>query len=536
MPVYNVVDYGAKSNSPTPAVRRSPGSDATGIQTALYAAAEAGGGIVYVPVGTYIIDQTLNIPSKVTLQGEGAQSILKAKVGLDAPVLLDLDATNVDITIRDLKIDGNKANQTVGAGAPGIKMGNVDNLLISNVWVHATMGHAIWALTTIDIEAGVRMENCIVTESGGAGSEGVEGSSFIVGGNAGFNTNATLINCQAYDSAKAAYRISGGRVHLVNCIGVRSGNAAVQTDSSLRDLTITGCEFSDSTDDQPENDGIRLVGVQRFSITGNTIRGNGGSGIIAINSTKHGVIANNVISNNGINADALDLGLSKSGIAIKNDAGSGNPCEDILISGNRCYDDQGTPTQEYGIDIRGNTDFVTIMGNDLRGNEIAPIYNDSSAGTMIRVDRTNLGHPLNVVDVATANVTGTTAETSLKTITVPARTMGRRGGFRVRAGGTITGTVGTKTVRFVFGAYSKNISSQAAGGTANWVCEADVYNLSTGSQRTLFKGFESTPGFETIEAGATGQDSTTALDLKITGQLGDGADTISMTFFSVEPL
>jgi len=49
------------------------------------------------------------------------------------------------------------------------------------------------------------------------------------------------------------------------------------------------------------------------------------------------------------------------------------PAEDCVIVGNRCYDDQPTKTQRYGIWEGGASDYNLLHGNDLRGNATAGI-------------------------------------------------------------------------------------------------------------------------------------------------------------------
>lgn len=66
--VYNVKDYGAVGNGTT--------DDTTAFQNALTAAGNAGGGTVWAPAATYKIATHLNVPTYVTLAGEG-----KAPVG-----------------------------------------------------------------------------------------------------------------------------------------------------------------------------------------------------------------------------------------------------------------------------------------------------------------------------------------------------------------------------------------------------------------------------------------------------------------------
>jgi len=66
---YNVIDYGATGNGST--------DDTTAIQSVLDAAFTAGGGTVYLPVGTYKISKPLIVRSNTILEGAGADSQVK---------------------------------------------------------------------------------------------------------------------------------------------------------------------------------------------------------------------------------------------------------------------------------------------------------------------------------------------------------------------------------------------------------------------------------------------------------------------------
>ncbi|MBI3881453.1 MAG: right-handed parallel beta-helix repeat-containing protein [Verrucomicrobia bacterium] len=104
---FNIVKFGAMPDDAT--------DDTPAIRAALKACADAGGGTVLVPAGTFIVARkgiespVLNLPSNTTLRGGGAASILKfaAKVN-DSNFWRMLGASNDchDIIIRDLHLDG----------------------------------------------------------------------------------------------------------------------------------------------------------------------------------------------------------------------------------------------------------------------------------------------------------------------------------------------------------------------------------------------------------------------------------------------
>src|SRR5437016_9454706 len=66
LPQFNVKSYGAKGDGAT--------DDSTAIQDAINAANTAGGGVVFSPAGTYQINTSLNLKTKVIMMGSGYAS------------------------------------------------------------------------------------------------------------------------------------------------------------------------------------------------------------------------------------------------------------------------------------------------------------------------------------------------------------------------------------------------------------------------------------------------------------------------------
>jgi hypothetical protein len=138
--VENVIDYGVDNSG-----GGDPTTNTEGIQRALDEAESNGGGIVYFPVGKYLINETLKLPSKVKILGEGGTTFgfLQHEIGtsnfLNFPstiIIMD-DDSNVSMFepkglppiqygannnvlyqagIENLILFGNKENQTRGDG------------------------------------------------------------------------------------------------------------------------------------------------------------------------------------------------------------------------------------------------------------------------------------------------------------------------------------------------------------------------------------------------------------------------------------
>jgi hypothetical protein len=151
---YNVKSFGAKGDGST--------IDRLAIQNAIDQAAAAGGGVIYFPAGTYLVDVvgssdggiiSLSLKAKVTLKGASQQaSILKLKDGSYGPgayyrlIASDHNGRSSHMAIRDLTIDGNSSHQS----ASGKQASNIlleadgsEDIVIDNVRSINSVGQGI---------------------------------------------------------------------------------------------------------------------------------------------------------------------------------------------------------------------------------------------------------------------------------------------------------------------------------------------------------------------------------------------------------
>lgn len=222
-------DYGAKGDGVT--------DDATALQNALNAAALAGGGIVFLPRGTYIVGTTITVPANVRLEGAGwMTTILKAK---NSSNIVVLEGANYATTgtkngaIEHLAIDGNKANNS---STVGLKFQS-QNFYFNKVIALNCNGHGFdIKLSTETEQQTVGLDNCLES----CRAIGCEDRGFNIEAHDtlmidcqaiqckeyGFYwaTNGYMINCHSwcYDSTLASATKTGYRlatsVHCVDCI------------------------------------------------------------------------------------------------------------------------------------------------------------------------------------------------------------------------------------------------------------------------------------------------------------------------------
>ena len=106
--MYNVKAFGATGDGIT--------NDVGAIQAAIDAANGSGGGIVFIPGGTYIIASTLVLKSNVALVGVGPASSIKAGFSRGTQSLLNNDWVNgsENCSLRNIQFDRTGANAQHG--------------------------------------------------------------------------------------------------------------------------------------------------------------------------------------------------------------------------------------------------------------------------------------------------------------------------------------------------------------------------------------------------------------------------------------
>jgi hypothetical protein len=139
-----------------------------------------------------------------------------------------------------------------------------------------------------------------------------------------------------------------------------------------------------------------VLGGSDVLISGNTVSGAGSAGIVILVlkalTVRRVRVENNVVKNCSVAAPGLHPGID----TYIEDGGIGT-LSDVVIKGNRSYDDQPSPTQAWGIGIGAygqSTGYanITVQGNDLRRNKAAGLLNHATSPTGF-VIRDNRGSP-----------------------------------------------------------------------------------------------------------------------------------------------
>lgn len=411
--------------------------DTAAIQATIDAAAADGGGVVFLPQGTYLVTSSLVLASDITMAGVGPDaSIIKQADGTNMGTrILDLNGVN-DVTVRDLQIDGNRFNNTGHAHAINIRGNSFRNTVVhvsifrstgdgvsisgtpatycqveechiedgawgaiimvgrddAGTWcdyirvrgntIKGTANHAILASGGSSLV----IEGNIITDAGVNWLEGFSHAIAIDGGSDTHPSSYITVSNNVITNAYMAGIEIADQVHhvavtgnivngTVNSYGIFFGGGLFPCYAgTIAGNVVTGCD-QEGIRSGGSGPSTRTTGV---TIAGNTVSGCGSHGIF-VDDLSHFSIVGNVCFNNDM-AETDHEGIRLGGVS------------DGLVMGNRCYDNQDTQTQNWGLHIQGTADDVVISGNDFQDNVFGAISDTSLAALSGKsVLRDNMG-------------------------------------------------------------------------------------------------------------------------------------------------
>ena len=320
--------------------------------------------VLDLPEGVYTIASTWTISrAGVTIRGAGAGKTVLIRDPKFNGVMLKMDGANS--TVNNLTLDGNGTAMVISLNRPGAV---ADTINVKN------FDHIGIAVPASDC----RVSNCLISGFGQASIQSIgiwhdagrtpTASKIVIDRNTIKNNGMCGIYCTGGEMTIANNQLSGN--HIITSPGggqIDVGNAF----STNTVATITGNTI--------ENGGsIKAGGIElgggNFTVANNVIRDHGCSGIGIGHNVIRATIKGNTISNCGHNIADNNKPQARAGIYIAYGAAN------VEISDNRCFDDQPTKTQTWGIILSAPparpdprfspraTERVIIKGNDLRGN------------------------------------------------------------------------------------------------------------------------------------------------------------------------
>ncbi|WP_342654390.1 putative Ig domain-containing protein [Pseudomonas sp. F3-2] len=372
--IFNVKDFGAVGDGVT--------DDTAAIQSAIDAAAAAGGGQVYVPTGTYIVsggeepsDGCLMLKSNVYMNGDGmGQSNIKVADGSDTKITGIIRSAygeeTHDFGLSNLTLDGNRDHTTgkidgwFNGYIPG-QEGYDSNVTLDGVEIKDCSGYGF--------DPHEQTVNMVIKNSVSHGN-GLDG--FV----ADFLSDSTFENNIAYDNDRHGFNVvtSSHDFTLTNNVayGNGGGGIVVQRGSenipSPDNITITGGEVYGNG-----AEGVLIKLSSEVSLTGVNIHDNSSAGI-RIYGSNHVDVSDNVLSNNSLGAPVPEIIIQSyddtQGVSGKYYTGSDNTIQGNTIS--------GSDLSTYGVAERNEdgTDRNAIIGNTIshtsKGDTL--VYGDGS--------------------------------------------------------------------------------------------------------------------------------------------------------------
>ncbi len=349
-------------------------NDGSTINTALTAGS---GGIVYLQSGTYTLGATsISVPNTTTLSGAGDGTVLTYPNSFGSGTTNYYAITNTDtvtgtgVTIRDIKINGNRANQSggrfyginiSGIGSTTLTGASIERMTIQNLNGLFGAGSGIHITNT---KNSTLSSNTLMGNSSGIRLDG-SSSNTVTGNTVNGNDTGILL----YTST--ANTVSGNTANNNLGVGIfldESPSNTITSNAASNNLTngiylydSPQSNISSNTINNNSNQGIYLDGSSNSNISNNTISGNASFGIYSDASTSNNISSNRLENNTGSSTD--------SSISVNDSSNQ--------IIGNKITDTAGTG---YAINIFGGTNNY-LEANSFSGTGATTI-NDAGTNTI----------------------------------------------------------------------------------------------------------------------------------------------------------
>ncbi|WP_276256609.1 right-handed parallel beta-helix repeat-containing protein [Halomontanus rarus] len=373
---FSVAEYGAEGDGTA--------DDAAAIQAAIEDAVEAGGGIVFFPVGTYRVTETLRVDAvaNVVLEGVGNGSrivadsrdmtVVHVGSGEDRDIYHDYraDQGSRHVTIRHLAVD---RRQRPSESSTGIRVGDASFTTLRGVSAY-NHGRGI----TIGVEGGsgipshfVSVLDCTLDAHGSRyGDHGFPDAAIkvfaaadikihgtnIVPTNVGIDmvdqSNAVLVNqCTIRNDDGFEYGIlardDGFARTVSNTTIAGAREAQVRVSGNTWMVTVVN-SWLGPTDDGESRRGIDVRGgVFRAQVLGNHVVDHRREGI-RVTGNRDLTLVNNVVTGNAAGDGDVDSVLIHGGF------------QHARVTNNRIW----SATDRYGARLADDVDRYIVMGND----------------------------------------------------------------------------------------------------------------------------------------------------------------------------
>lgn len=362
----NVKSLGAKGDGTT--------NDTNAIQNAVNLVGENGGGVVFIPRGTYLTNTIYVRYPNVIIQGAGIGATVLTLVPMAIGSVIQIANYNNPLyrgTVKnsrvfDMEINGNRQNQKNGSNAAdgihiGIRVEDAVNTHIERVKVHSCDGYGIGIVGgNLPHREGLVIRDAEIFNNNYDGIDIKDGF-----------RRALIENVESYENGggnitsrdPTGIDIRGSHITVRNCIlrGNNSHGIRIRVGSTRR-VVVESCIAIDNT-----LDGFRLDGAanEEYLITNCQSLGNrhGISGEAGRHSLIGCVIANN--REHGVSSTFPDISLMFERCSIKQNAFDGINVNGVaFLSVTNC---DIHANGRHGILVRGQTRF-TLQNSEVSNN------------------------------------------------------------------------------------------------------------------------------------------------------------------------
>lgn len=335
----------------------------------------AGGGTVILSEGTFTFSSSLVIDkANTTLQGQGASTLITigSAVNLAVIDLGNATGTSAGMCVRDLRIDGNSANQSTSA-ANGIRVrSDATHALIENVTLEDVYNNPVQLATSYATVRGCYITHDKLTAAifsdNGSGPNLVNGNRIILGA----NSRDGIWLAEIGDIASENTVISTSTQTFTQ----GSNPGLIVAFASKNTVANNYVQWNSASGG---DDGACISITSQSTASGNTVRLQGARSTIGIHvGSNQNTIAGNSVTNDGTGTTSIGIG----GELIIGSVISGNQINDfpygirtywtsgVLISGNYIEE------CDYGFYGEGSNAFLHITGNQFQpaSTNIIAIY------------------------------------------------------------------------------------------------------------------------------------------------------------------
>jgi parallel beta-helix repeat protein len=347
--------------------------DQVEINKAIQDVAAAGGGMVVLLEGTYIITGSINLASNVALVGQGPGTVLRIPNGFNRDINVIYGSGISNVLVANLMIDGNRASQAAGT-MRGIYLSSVSFAVVRNCWVGYMRSAGIY----ITSSSYCIVEGCHVMYNGSDGVCLYNYCYYCVVSNCVITGNSygiTIFFC--------SYIAVEGCVLYLN----PSGGISITWSSFV---TVCGCAIYNSY----SGTGISVSLASGVAIVGNVVCYSGYHGISLSRANDCVVVGNYIGYNSRASNQAYD------GIHVASDSNY-NLIASNVVRG------IATTSQRYGVNIASSDcDGNAVVGNDLYASGRTGPLNDAGTGTVFHLSEFVVPVVIEVPRTVAADSTG----------------------------------------------------------------------------------------------------------------------------------